>query len=152
VDFSYRRFELPGRIRASGPLNVRADTPLGLALLKKSIDRLESTLFIQPDRGDAAFALGFCYSFHYEGIWNPDRADELPGPVLMENSERPHCVCWPKSVFTIRGGAFQTASENGLSNRNSMHSSTSQKNTATLCGHVFRHTSRETCRDCVTRR
>ncbi len=77
VDFSYRRFELPGRIRASGPLIVRADTPIGLALLKKSIDRLESTLFIRPDRGDAAYALGFCYSFHYEGIWNPDRADEL---------------------------------------------------------------------------
>lgn len=77
VDFSYRRFELPGRFRLSGPLIVRPDTPLGLALLKKSIDRLESTLFIQPDRADAAFALGFCYSFHYEGIWNPDRADEL---------------------------------------------------------------------------
>ncbi len=77
MDFSYRRFELLGRIRASGPLIVRADTPLGLALLKKSIDRLESTLFIRPDRCVAAYALGFCYSFHYEGIWNPDRADEL---------------------------------------------------------------------------
>ncbi|MEO8498381.1 MAG: CDC27 family protein, partial [Planctomycetota bacterium] len=60
-----------------GPPIVQADTPLGRAILKKSIDRLEATLFINPDRGDAAYALGFCYSFHIDGIWNADRADEL---------------------------------------------------------------------------
>lgn len=56
---------------------VVADTLLGRAILKKSIDRLESMLFIQPEHADVAFALGFCYAFHMEGIWNADRADEL---------------------------------------------------------------------------
>jgi len=56
---------------------VQADSALGLHLLKKSIDRLESTLFIQPDRPDVAFALAFCRSFHLDGIRDGDRADEL---------------------------------------------------------------------------
>lgn len=77
TDFSYRYFELPGKIRASGARIVRADEPLGVALLKKSIDRLESILFIRPDHGGAAYSLGFCYSFHLDGIMNLDRAADL---------------------------------------------------------------------------
>lgn len=77
TDFSYRDFELPIGDVPVGPAILPADTSLGRAILKKSIDRLEATLFINPDRGDAAYALGFCYSFHLEGIWNADRADEL---------------------------------------------------------------------------
>ncbi len=77
IDFSYREFELPGKWRASGPQIVDVKSPLRPAILRKSIDRLESTLFIRPDRLDAAYSLGFCYSFHIPGIWNPDRADEL---------------------------------------------------------------------------
>ena len=77
IDFSYRGFELPGRWAASGPQIVDVKTPLRAAILRKSIDRLESTLFIRPDRLDAAYSLGFCYSFHIPGIWKPDRADEL---------------------------------------------------------------------------
>ncbi len=77
IDFSHRGFELPGRWLASGSSIAVADSPLGRALLKKSIDRLESTLFIRPDRTDAAYALGFCYSFHIPEIWNSERADEL---------------------------------------------------------------------------
>jgi len=77
IDFSDREFELPGQWRASGPQIVGQNSPLRRALLRKSIDRLESTLFIRPDRTEAAYALGFCYSFHIPGIWNPARADEL---------------------------------------------------------------------------
>lgn len=77
IDFSHRGFELPGRWKASGPQIVDVQTPLRAAILRKSIDRLESTLFIRPDRLDAAYSLGFCYSFHIPGIWKPDRADEL---------------------------------------------------------------------------
>ena len=77
TDFSYRDFELPAGGHPVGSPISPADTPLGLAILKKSIARLEATLFINPDRADAAYALGFCYSFHIKDIWNPDRADEL---------------------------------------------------------------------------
>jgi hypothetical protein len=77
IDFSDREFELPGRWRASGPQVIDVNSPLRAAILRKSIDRLESTLFIRPDRLDAAFSLGFCYSFHIPGIWDADRADEL---------------------------------------------------------------------------
>ena len=77
TDFSYRDYELPGRIRASGAKIVRASDPLGVALLKKSIDRLESILFVRPDHAGAAFSLGWAYSFHLEGIINLDRAEEL---------------------------------------------------------------------------
>ncbi len=77
TDFSYRDFELPANGHPVGPPISPADSPLGLAILKKSIARLEATLFINPDRADAAYALGFCFSFHIDGIWNADRADEL---------------------------------------------------------------------------
>jgi hypothetical protein len=77
TNFSYRKCELPTNGIAVGPPISPADTPFGVAILKKSIARLEATLFINPDRGDAAYALGFCYAFHIKGIWNPDRADEL---------------------------------------------------------------------------
>lgn len=77
TDFSYRYFELPGRIRASGSRIIRAEDPLGVALLKKSIDRLESILFIRPDHGGAAYALAFCHSYHFDGIVNLDRAQDL---------------------------------------------------------------------------
>lgn len=77
TDFSYREFELPANGHPVGPPISPADTPLGLAILKKSIDRLEATLFINPDRAEAAYGLGFCFSFHIDGIWNADRADEL---------------------------------------------------------------------------
>lgn len=77
IDLSYRDFELPANGHPVGPPIMPADTPLGLAILKKSIARLEAALFINPDRADAAYALAFCYSFHIDGIGNLERADEL---------------------------------------------------------------------------
>jgi|GEM_PF-4430502 len=56
---------------------VPAESPAGRHLLRKSIDRLESLLFIEPDRADAMLALGFCRSLHVEGIQDLKRADEL---------------------------------------------------------------------------
>ena len=56
---------------------IRVDTPQHRHTLRKSIDRLESTLFIMPDRADVCYALGFCYAYHIDGVMNLERADEL---------------------------------------------------------------------------
>lgn len=77
IDFSYRDFELPTNGVPVGPPIMPANSPLGLAILKKSIERLEAALFIDPDRADAAYALGYCHGFHLAGIENAERADEL---------------------------------------------------------------------------
>ena len=78
IDFSHRAFAMPGEAwLRSVPRLARPETPLGLALLRKSIDRLETALFIHPDDAEAAYALGFCFSIHQPGVYRPDRADEL---------------------------------------------------------------------------
>lgn len=80
VDFSSRRFELPKKVStgaANGGTYHLLEKPHHRHTLKKSIDRLESTLFIMPDRADVCFALGFCYAYHIDGIMNLERADEL---------------------------------------------------------------------------
>ena len=64
---------------------VSADTPLGTHLLRKSIDRLETILFIDPDHAVAAYALAFCFSHHIDGIVNHDRAGELLRQVTRQN-------------------------------------------------------------------
>ncbi|HTU25766.1 MAG TPA: hypothetical protein VMF30_10230 [Pirellulales bacterium] len=67
------------RMRYFG-LNSRAissDSPLGRYVLKKSIDRLESVLYIRPDDAWAAYALAYCCSMHPAEVYRPDRADEL---------------------------------------------------------------------------
>ena len=80
VDFSSRRFEIPKKISTSvtaGGIYQQLDSPPHRHTIQKSIDRLESTLFIMPDRADVCFALGFCYAYHIDGIMNLERADEL---------------------------------------------------------------------------
>ncbi len=80
VDFSSRRFELPRKVSigaANGGTYHSLDKPQPRHTLRKSIDRLESTLFIMPDRADVCFALGFCYAYHIDGIMDLERADEL---------------------------------------------------------------------------
>lgn len=78
-DFSSRGFTVPKDIRRAdyGGGTIRVDTPQHRHTLRKSIDRLESTLFIMPDRADVCYALGFCYAYHLNGIMNLERADEL---------------------------------------------------------------------------
>ncbi|MFM9961817.1 MAG: hypothetical protein ACKV2Q_11400 [Planctomycetaceae bacterium] len=78
IDHGYRAFAMPGESSMRNvPRLVKADTPLGQALLRKSIDRLETALFIHPDDVEAAYALGFCFSIHQPNVFQPDRADEL---------------------------------------------------------------------------
>lgn len=78
IDFSPRAFAMPGEPWLRDVLRMaRPETPLGLALLRKSIDRLETALFIQTEDAESAYALGFCFSIHQPGIYQPDRADEL---------------------------------------------------------------------------
>jgi len=78
-DFSSRGFTVPKDIRRAnyGGGIIRVDTPQHRHTLRKSIDRLESTLFIMPDRADVCYSLGFCYAYHLDGIMNLERADEL---------------------------------------------------------------------------
>ena len=76
TDFSYRRLLLPGHAGPTATV-IKSDSALGRHLLAKSIDRLESILFISPDDAEAACALGFCYSMHPDKIYRPDWADEL---------------------------------------------------------------------------
>ena len=78
IDFGHRAFGLTLQsARRDLPKLVRPNTPLGRALLRKSIDRLETVLFIHPDEAQAAYGLGFCFSIHQPGIYRPERADEL---------------------------------------------------------------------------
>lgn len=78
-DFSSRGFTVPEKVKPHdyGSGTYRVDTPQHRHILRKSIDRLESTLFIMPDRADVCYALGFCYAYHLDGIMNLERADEL---------------------------------------------------------------------------
>ncbi len=78
IDFGHRAFGLTLQsARRDLPKLVRPNTPLGRTLLRKSIDRLETVLFIHPDDAQAAYGLGFCFSIHQPGIYRPERADEL---------------------------------------------------------------------------
>ncbi len=77
IDFSQRPFQLPGDKISGHPRAVRPATPLGQALIKKTVDRLESILFIRPDDAEATFGLGFCYALHGGGQYRPQRAREL---------------------------------------------------------------------------
>lgn len=91
ADFSSRRFELPKTVSyrfARGGV-TRVDTPQHRHTLKKSIDRLESTLFIMPDRADVSYSLAFCYSYHVDGIMNLQRADELLRRVITSDPDGP---------------------------------------------------------------
>ena len=78
IDFGHRAFGLTLQsARRNLPKLVRPNTPLGRTLLRKSIDRLETVLFIHPDDAQAAYGLGFCFSIHQPGIYRPERSDEL---------------------------------------------------------------------------
>jgi tetratricopeptide (TPR) repeat protein len=71
-------FHLPGQQAHDGvPRGVEVRTLLGRHLLHKSIDRLESILFMTPDDAEAAYALSFCYSINEPDIYRPERADEM---------------------------------------------------------------------------
>lgn len=91
ADFSSRRFELPEAVsyRFERGGITRVDTPQHRHTLKKSIDRLESTLFIMPERADVSYALAFCYSYHLDGIMNLPRADELLRRVISSDGDGP---------------------------------------------------------------
>lgn len=90
-DFSSRRFTPPEKIKRNdyGGGTYRVDTPGHRHTLQKSIDRLESTLFIMPDRADVCYALGFCYAYHLDGIMNLERADELLRRAFSIDPESP---------------------------------------------------------------
>ncbi|MBS0203017.1 MAG: hypothetical protein JSS49_08985 [Planctomycetes bacterium] len=76
ADGGHRSFRVPGRNELLGaPRLTKPDTPLGQMLLRKSIDRLETVLFIDPDDAEAAYAIGFCHSLHTQDIYQPARAD-----------------------------------------------------------------------------
>ena len=83
IDFSMQAFRVPGiavERRAGKPrvrTYVKSTTLLGKHLLRKSIDRLESILFMNPDDLVAAYALGFCYSIQIDSIGKADRSDVL---------------------------------------------------------------------------
>jgi TolB-like protein len=87
-DAGYIPFQIPG---VEQPQNILAevdpDSPLGVALLEKSIDRLESVLFIEPERLTAALPLAFCLSFHVDGIWRPDECESLLRRIRDESTD-----------------------------------------------------------------
>ncbi|MEZ6088720.1 MAG: hypothetical protein R3C05_11985 [Pirellulaceae bacterium] len=60
---------------------------LGKHLLKKSIDRLQTLLFIEPDNLVAAYALAFCFHHDFDGIVNRQRAVELVHRVYEHDPE-----------------------------------------------------------------
>lgn len=79
-------FRIP-RVRISYWGEVSPDVATGRSALLKAIDRLESALFIDPNRPEATFALAYCLSFHVEGAWNPDRCEELLDRLLAESKD-----------------------------------------------------------------
>lgn len=86
--YGYRPLSIPGVPRPSNlHSSVGADTKLGVHLLKKSIDRLESVLFIEPDRLTAALPLAYCLSFHIDGIWNAERSEKLLREIRSKSSD-----------------------------------------------------------------
>ncbi|NOY41296.1 MAG: hypothetical protein GXP26_05610 [Planctomycetes bacterium] len=86
-DFSHRDFRLPeftpSRRTYGG--RVKIDSPLGTALIRKSVDRLESVLYLQPERRDAQFALAWCFCCETEGLCQPERAGKLLRSVFESN-------------------------------------------------------------------
>ena len=121
IDFSYRAFSIPGEAWLRNVSRMaRAETPLGLALLRKSIDRLETALFIHPDDAEAAYALGFCFSIHQPGIYRPDRADEL---LRRAAASRPNehlaalaLVVLSELAFDDQSGQFKPVSKETTQN------------------------------------
>lgn len=90
IDGRTKWFSLPGspdKPEDRAPL-VKAGSPLGRHLLFKSIDRLESALYIKPDLAEAVYALGFCYSYHLPGIFQPERAEQLLTGLYKQNPEQ----------------------------------------------------------------
>jgi TolB-like protein len=87
-DAGYIPFQIPG---VKQPRDVLAEvdpsSPLGVALLKKSIDRLESVLFIEPQRLTTALPLAYCLSFHVDGVWRPDQCEALLRRVRDESTD-----------------------------------------------------------------
>ncbi len=79
IDFASHDAYLPAEFRAqqSPQTLVQPDSTLGRHLLKKSVDRLESIVYIQPDNALAALTLGFTESFHCDGAYQPERAAEM---------------------------------------------------------------------------
>ena len=85
-DASHLPYHIPG-VRVSLWGQVSPDTETGRSALLKAIDRLESALFIDPDRKEATFALAYCLSFQVEGAWDPDRCEELIERLLTETKD-----------------------------------------------------------------
>lgn len=79
IDGSDRRLFVPApyRHQLQVQTSVSADSMLGRHLLLKSIDRLESARYIQPDSAVAAYGLGYACSFHNTAKFDPDHAARL---------------------------------------------------------------------------
>ncbi len=87
-DSRYYPLHIPGIRKPPGlHSKVDPDSPLGAHLLKKTVDRLESILFIDPDRLTAAFPLAYCLSFHVEGIWQPKRCEQLLRRIREDSTD-----------------------------------------------------------------
>lgn len=87
-DWGYIPFTVPSIQQPSGVLpEVEPESPLGVHLLKKSIDRLESVLFLEPERLTAALPLAYCLSFHVDGIWSPQRCEQLLRRIRAETAD-----------------------------------------------------------------
>lgn len=87
-DWGYSPFTVPSIQQPSGVLpEVEPESPLGVHLLKKSIDRLESVLFLEPERLTAALPLAYCLSFHVDGIWSPQRCEQLLRRIRAETAD-----------------------------------------------------------------
>jgi hypothetical protein len=92
-DFSHRVFEVPGAAGRGEPRQiVPIDSPLGTALLRKSFDRLESVAYLQPDRQEAAYGLAFCMTCRIEGLWQPERADQILRNIFHRQPDGPFGV------------------------------------------------------------
>lgn len=85
-DAGYLPYRIPG-VPVSLWGQVSPDTETGRSALLKAIDRLESALFIDPDRTEATFALAYCCSFHIAGAWDPERCEELLDRSLGESKD-----------------------------------------------------------------
>ncbi|WP_210417766.1 CsgG/HfaB family protein [Bythopirellula goksoeyrii] len=87
-DAGYRPFRIPNvQQPAHVQQSVEPESPLGVHLLQKSIDRLESILFLEPERLTAALPLAYCLSFHIDGVWNPERCEQLLRRIRAETTD-----------------------------------------------------------------
>jgi TolB-like protein/tetratricopeptide (TPR) repeat protein len=104
-DAGYHPFRVPG---VAYPRIVLAEvdpsSPLGVALLDKSIDRLESVLFIEPERLTAALPLAYCLSFHVDGIWRPAQCEALLHRVRDESND----VLMQETAIRLLGDMYFT--------------------------------------------